>query len=45
LVFTPLQAGVTYQLSDALFTVGSLGIGLTSDAPDFTVSIKFPYSF
>jgi len=39
------QTGLTYQLSDALFMIGSVGIGVTPDAPDFTVGIKFPYRF
>jgi hypothetical protein len=39
------QTGLTYQLSDALFMIGSVGIGVTPDAPDFTVGVKFPYRF
>lgn len=39
------QTGLTYQLSDALFVIGTVGIGVTPDAPDFSVGIKFPYRF
>ncbi|HET7932451.1 MAG TPA: hypothetical protein VFL63_13810, partial [Rhodanobacteraceae bacterium] len=37
--------GVTYALSKHLTLVTLLGIGLTPDAPDFTVNVKLPYQF
>lgn len=39
------NTGVTYALSDKLSMSTSLGIGLTPDAPDFSVGVKFPYRF
>ena len=39
------NAGLTYALSENLSMSTSLGIGLTPDAPDFTVGVKFPYRF
>jgi hypothetical protein len=39
------STGLTYQLSDRLFMIGTVGIGVTPDAPDFTVGVKFPYRF
>ncbi len=37
--------GVTYSLSDRLSMLTSVGFGLTPDASDFNISIKFPYRF
>lgn len=37
--------GLTHALSDRSTMIASLGIGLTPDAPNFSVGIKFPYSF
>lgn len=39
------NTGVTYALSDKLSMSTTLGIGLTPDAPDFSIGIKFPYRF
>jgi hypothetical protein len=39
------QTGLTYQLSEALFMIGTVGIGVTPDAPDFTMGIKFAHRF
>ena len=36
--------GVTYATSQHATMVGLLGIGLTPDAPDFTLGFKIPYS-
>lgn len=36
--------GVTYALSPNATLVGLLGIGLTPDAPDFTLGFKVPYT-
>ncbi|WP_372017204.1 transporter family protein [Pseudoxanthomonas sp. 10H] len=36
--------GVTYALNDHATMVGLLGIGLTPDAPDFTLGFRVPYS-
>lgn len=36
--------GVTYALNDNATVVGLLGIGLTPDAPDFTLGFRVPYS-
>ena len=36
--------GVTYAMSQNATVVGLLGIGLTPDAPDFTLGFKIPYS-
>jgi len=36
--------GVTYALSPKSTLVGLLGIGLTPDAPDFSLGFKLPYS-
>jgi hypothetical protein len=36
--------GVTYALSEKATMVGLLGIGLTPDAPDFTLGFRVPYS-
>ena len=35
--------GVTYAMSSNATMVGLLGIGLTPDAPDFTLGFKIPY--
>ncbi|WP_256582241.1 hypothetical protein [Pseudomonas sp. MYb185] len=37
--------GMTLAASDRLTVVPNLSIGLTPDAPDFSVSLKFPYYF
>lgn len=39
------SVGVTYALSDKLSMSTSLGIGLTPDAPDFALSMRFPFRF
>lgn len=36
--------GVTYAMSQNATMVGLLGIGLTPDAPDFSLGFKIPYS-
>ncbi len=36
--------GVTHALSQEATMVGILGIGLTPDAPDFSLGLKIPYS-
>ncbi len=40
-----LSFGVTYAMTNKLSMVGSVGLGVTPDAPDVTVGIKFPYNF
>lgn len=40
-----LNFGVTYAMSDKLSMVTNVGIGVTPDAPDVTVGVKFPYNF
>lgn len=40
-----LNFGVTYALNDRLSMIGSISAGLTADAPDVQVGVKFPYSF
>jgi hypothetical protein len=39
------QTGLTHQLSPRLFMISTLGIGLTPDAADFSIGLKFPYTF
>ncbi len=39
------STGVTYALGPKWAMSTSLGIGLTPDAPDLSLSVKFPYSF
>lgn len=39
-----LSLGVTHALSPSATLVGMLGIGLTPDAPDFSLSFKIPYT-
>ena len=39
------SVGGTYALSDKLSMSTSIGIGLTPDASDFSVGVKFPYRF
>lgn len=39
-----LNLGVTYALNPHSTVVGMLGMGLTPDAPDYTLSLKVPYS-
>lgn len=40
-----LNLGATYALSDRLSMLVNLGAGLTPDAPDLSLSLRFPYSF
>lgn len=40
-----LNFGVTYAMSDNLSMVTNVGVGVTPDAPDVTVGVKFPYNF
>ncbi len=40
-----LNFGVTYVMTDRLSMVTNVGMGITPDAPDVSVGIKFPYSF
>jgi len=40
-----LNFGLTYALNDNLSVVANVGAGLTPDAPDMEVGIKFPYTF
>jgi len=40
-----LNFGVTYAMSDKLSMVASVAMGVTPDAPDVTVGVKFPYNF
>ena len=37
--------GMTFAATDRLTVVPNLSIGLTPDAPDFSVSLKFPYYY
>ncbi|MEO8598688.1 MAG: transporter [bacterium] len=39
------NTGLTRQFTKNLTMVGTLSIGLTPDSPDFSVGIKFPYTF
>ncbi len=39
------NAGLTRQFTKNLTMVGTLSMGLTPDSPDFSVGIKFPYTF
>jgi len=39
------NTGVTYALGEKWAMSTSLGIGLTPDAPDLSLSVNFPYSF
>jgi hypothetical protein len=39
------NVGLTHTLSDKLSVIGNVGVGLTPDAPDFSVGIKLPYTF
>lgn len=39
------STGLTYALGEKLSMSTSIGIGLTPDAPDFSLGIKFPYRF
>ena len=38
-----LNLGITYALGAHTTVVGLLGVGLTPDAPDFTMSVKVPF--
>ncbi|GAA4021250.1 transporter [Actimicrobium antarcticum] len=39
------NTGLTHQLTPRLSMVGTVSMGLTPDAPDVSVGVKFPYSF
>lgn len=39
------NAGLTHQLTPRLSMAGTLSMGLTPDAPNFSVGVKFPYAF
>ncbi len=39
------NVGVTYAMSEHSTLVSVLGVGLTPDAPDMTLSFKLPYTF
>ncbi|MGV8892116.1 MAG: transporter [Burkholderiaceae bacterium] len=39
------NTGLTRQFTKNLTMVGTLSVGLTPDSPDFSVGIKFPYTF
>ena len=39
------NTGLTHQMSRNLSMVGTVSVGLSPDAPDFSVGIKFPYTF
>jgi hypothetical protein len=38
-----LTLGITQSLGASSSMVTSLGIGLTSDAPNYTLSLRFPF--
>lgn len=40
-----LNIGATYALSDRSSWITNIGVGLNTDAPDVTFSMKFPYTF
>jgi hypothetical protein len=40
-----LNLGATYAMTDRFWTVANVGVGVTPDAPDITVGLKFPYQF
>jgi hypothetical protein len=40
-----LNLGLAHALSKKSSMVFNLGMGLTPDAPDMTVGLKFPYTF
>lgn len=40
-----VNLGVTHALSSRWSLVTSVGIGMTSDTPDYTFAIRFPYRF
>jgi hypothetical protein len=40
-----VNLGVTHALSSRWSLVTAVGIGMTSDTPDYTFSIRFPYRF
>jgi hypothetical protein len=40
-----LNLGLTYAMTPHLTWVTLLGVGLTPDAPDFTLNVKIPYQF
>lgn len=39
------NVGVTYGLGEQTTLIANLGIGLTPDAPDFSLNLRLPYSF
>lgn len=45
LVVASLKTGLTYAITRKLAVDFSVSTGLTEDAPDFTVSLSFPYTF
>lgn len=40
-----LSLGVTHALTPKLSVVASIGVGLTNDSPNYTLSFRFPYRF
>jgi hypothetical protein len=40
-----LSVGVTHSLTQKLSMITSVGVGLTSDSPNYTLSVRFPYRF
>lgn len=40
-----MNLGITYAMSKHTTWVALLGVGLTPDAPDFTLDVKVPYQF
>jgi len=40
-----MNLGATYALNEHLNFVANIGIGMTPDAPDMSVNLKFPYTF
>lgn len=40
-----LNLGATYAMTDRFWTVANVSVGVTPDAPDITVGLKFPYNF
>lgn len=40
-----LNFGVTYGMQDNLAMIANVAIGVTPDAPDVSIGVKFPYSF
>ena len=40
-----VNLGATFSLSDHLTLISTVGIGLTDDSPDMSVSVRIPYRF